>query len=272
MADRRPRPQSQDQNALARHLAAALAPGLLIVALLGGWEAGCRIWEVPSYLLPAPSDVALALATNALSLLGSAWNTLAMALLALAFAAAASLPLALLVALSPTLERAVRPLAVTLQVTPVVAIAPLVIIWAGLDHPGRAITALAAVVAFFPLFSGAATGLKSADPDLERLFDLYEATPLQRLLRLRVPAATPYLLEGLKVAAGLSIIGAVVAEFVAGSGGAQGLAWRILEAEHRLRTAQMFAALVALAALGAGLHAVIEASERIILRRWRGRT
>jgi NitT/TauT family transport system permease protein len=248
------------------------APLLLIVALLVGWQAACRLWNVPTFLLPAPSDVIVALTTNAPSLLESAWNTLAMALEALAFAAAASLPLALLVALSPTLERAVRPLAVTLQVTPVVAIAPLVIIWAGLDHPERAITALAAVVAFFPLFSGAATGLKSADPDLERLFDLYGASPVQRLLRLRAPSATPYVLEGLKVAAGLSIIGAVVAEFVAGSGGAQGLAWRILEAEHQLRTAEMFAALVALAALGAGLHAVIEAGERAILRRWRGRT
>lgn len=268
MVDRQtPRPG----QGTARRLVSVLAPTLLIAALLGVWEGSCRIWNVPTYLLPAPSDVAVALASNAPSLLGSAWNTLAMAMEALAFAAAASLPLALLVSLSPTLERAVQPLAVTLQVTPVVAIAPLVIIWAGLDHPGRAITALAAVVAFYPLFSGAVTGLKSADPDLERLFDLYEARPLQRLMRLRVPAATPYLLQGLKVAAGLSIIGAVVAEFVAGSGGAQGLAWRILEAAHRLRTAQMFAALVALAALGAGLHAAIEAGEQAILRRWRGR-
>ncbi len=272
MADPRVRPSAVTRPWNSVPGASVLAPVLLIAVLLGGWEAACRVGGVPTYLLPAPSEVALALAADAPTLLGSAWNTLAMAIEALALAAAASLPLALLVALSPTLERAVQPLAVTLQVTPVVAIAPLVIIWAGLDHPGRAITALAAVVAFFPLFSGAVTGLKSADPDLERLFDLYEAGPLQRLLRLRVPAATPYLLEGLKVAAGLSIIGAVVAEFVAGSGGAQGLAWRILEAEHRLRTAQMFAALAALAALGAGLHAVIEAGERAVLRRWRGRT
>ena len=137
----------------------------------------------------------------------------------------------------------------TLQVTPVVAIAPLVTIWAGLDHAGRAIVALAAVVAFFPLFSGTLTGLKSADPDLERLFDLYGATRVQRLLRLHAPAAAPFILEGLKVAVGLSLIGAVVAEFVAGSGEAQGLAWRVLEAEHQLRTAEMFAA-----HRGAGRH------------------
>jgi NitT/TauT family transport system permease protein len=127
------------------------------------------------------------------------------------------------------------------------------------------------VVAFFPIFSGAVTGLKATDPDLERLFDLYGASPLQRLVRLRLPSAVPYLLEGHKVAAGLAVIGAVVAEFVAGSGGAQGLAWRILEAGNRLQTAKMFAALVVLGLLGALLHAVLEAAERVGLRWWRGR-
>ncbi len=252
-------------------IAARLSPALLMAALLAAWEAGCRLLHAPSYLLPPPSEVALALAQNAPALLLSAFSTLAMALAALALAAAASAPLALAVGLSPAFERAIRPLAVTLQVTPVVAVAPLVVIWAGLDHPERAITALAAVVAFFPLFSGALTGLKSADRDLERLFDLYGATRLQRLLRLRLPSATPFLLEGLRVAAGLSVIGAVVAEFVAGSGGAQGLAWRILEAEHQLRTAEMFAALIVLAILAAGLNGLIEAAERRLLARWRGR-
>ena len=133
------------------------------------------------------------------------------------------------------------------------------------------IVALAAIVAFFPIFSGAVTGLKSADPDLERLFDLYAATPLQRLTRLRLPAAVPFLLEGHKVAAGLAIIGAVVAEFVAGSGGAQGLAWRILEAGNRLQTARMFAALAVLGLLGALLHAVFDRLEKAGLRWWRGR-
>jgi len=194
-----------------------------------------------------------------------------MALSALTLAALVAVPLALVTALSPLLERAVAPLAVTLQVTPVVAIAPLVVIWSGLDHPERAITTLAAVAAFFPIFSGALTGLKSADPDLERLFDLYGAGRVQRLVRLRLPASVPFLAEGLKVAAGLSVIGAVVAEFVAGSGAAQGLAWRILEAGNRLRTAEMFAALFALAALGAVLYTVLQVVERRVLALWRGR-
>ena len=176
-----------------------------------------------------------------------------------------------MVAINPLIERAVQPVVTTLQVTPIVAIAPLVTIWAGLDHPERAILALAVVVAFFPIFSGALTGLRSADADLERLFDLYGASHLQRLFRLRLPSAVPFLLEGHKVAAGLALVGAVVAEFVAGSGGAQGLAWRILEAQHRLETAKMFGALVVLAAMGIVLYSLMQAAERVILRRWRGR-
>ena len=170
-----------------------------------------------------------------------------------------------------TVERAVSPLAVTLQVTPVVAIAPLVVIWAGLDHPERAIVALAAVVAFFPIFSGALTGLKSADRTWSGCSTSMARRPLQRLVRLRLPASAPFLLEGLKVAAGLAVIGAVVAEFVAGSGGAQGLAWRILEAGKRLRTAEMFAALLVLGLLGAALHAVLSAVQKHTLNVWRGR-
>jgi len=247
------------------------APAVLILLLLAAWEAACRLTGMPAYFLPAPSAVAAAALSDAGPLLGSALNTLVMALWALALAALIALPLALLTGLSPILTRALSPLAVTLQVTPVVAIAPLAVIWAGLDHPERAIVGLAVVAAFFPLFSGAVTGLKSADPDLERLFDLYGASPLQRLLRLRAPAATPFVLEGLKVAGGLAVIGAVVAEFVAGTGAAQGLAWRILEAGARLRTADMFAALFALGLMGAGLHALLGAAERRLLKAWRGR-
>ena len=249
----------------------ALAPIALIAPLLGGWELACWRLHIAPYLLPPPSAVGASLAGDLGPLLGSAWNTLAMALIALLVASVLAQELALAVGLSPLLERAVRPLAVVLQVTPVVAIAPLVVIWAGIDHPQRAIVALAAVVAFFPIFSGAVTGLKSADPDLERLFDLYGATRPQRLMRLRLPSAVPYLLEGHKVAAGLAVIGAVVAEFVAGSGGAQGLAWRILEAGNRLQTARMFAALAVLGLLGAVLHAGVEGLERAGLRWWRGR-
>ena len=248
-----------------------LAPWALIALLLMLWELACRALQVPLYLVPPPSAVAAAFAKGWIGLALSAGRTLAMALEALLLASLFASALAFTVSLSRTLSRAIQPLAVALQVTPVVAIAPLFVIWAGVDHPGRAIVALAAIVAFFPIFSGAASGLASADPDLERLFDLYGATPAQKLIRLRLPSALPFMLEGHKVAAGLAIIGAVVAEFVAGSGGAQGLAWRILEAGNRLQTAKMFAAIVVLAIMAATLHFAFQAAEQRALRWWRGR-
>ena len=248
-----------------------LAPIILLAVLLGVWETACRMGDVPVYLLPPPSAVAAALIDRAPLLLASAWNTLWMALQALFVATLVGGGLAVAVSLSRMAEAAARPLAVTLQVTPVVAIAPLVIIWFGLDHAGRAVIALAAVVAFFPIFSGVLTGLRSADPDLERLFDLYGASRLQRLWRLRLPSALPFALEGLRVAAGLAVIGAVVAEFVSGSGAAQGLAWRLLEAGNRLRTAEMLAALVCLAIMGMALNGVLALGQQRAVAFWRGR-
>ena len=249
----------------------ALPPLALIAVLLAIWQAACQLLSIPPYLLPAPSQIGAALVAGAPILTQAAWRTLLMALEALAAASLFASSLALAVSLSRPLGQAIRPLAVALQVTPVVAIAPLVVIWAGVDHPGRAIVVLAAIVAFFPIFSGATRGLNAADPDLERLFDLYGATPLQRLMRLRLPSSVPFLVEGHKVAAGLAIIGAVVAEFVAGSGGAQGLAWRILEAGNRLQTDRMFAAILVLALMATGLHFVFQFLEARALKWWRGR-
>ncbi|HEX2802336.1 MAG TPA: ABC transporter permease [Phenylobacterium sp.] len=248
-----------------------LAPLVLIAVLLAAWEIACKALQVPVYFLAPPSAIAASLIADAPALLKATGYTLAEALGALVIASLLAQALALTVALSPLLERAVKPLTVVLQVTPVIAIAPLVNIWAGTDHPGRAVISLATLVAFFPIYSGAVTGLRAVDPDLTRLFDLYGATRIQRLIRLRLPSAVPFVLEGHKVAAGLAIVGAVVAEFVAGSGQVQGLAWRILEAGNRLQTAKMFAALVVLGVMGAVLHALLEAAERAGLRWWRGR-
>jgi NitT/TauT family transport system permease protein len=254
-----------------RRVTGLVAPLVFVALLLGAWELAVRALKVPPYLLPAPSEILLALAANVPTLVASAWNTLKMALGALVFASAAATAIAVLIAPSPLVEKAVRPVAVVLQVTPIVAVAPQVNIWAGLDHPERAVMGLAAVVAFFPIFSGALTGLNAVDPDLERLFDLYGAGRWRKLVRLRLPSAVPFLLEGHKVAAGLAVIGAVVAEFVSGSGGAQGLAWRILEAANRLQTAKVFAAIVILGLMGALVHAAFQALETWALKRWRGR-
>jgi len=248
-----------------------LAPIVLVALLLAAWEIAVRAMGVPAYFLPPPSGVALALVENLPSLAAAAWITLSTAVVALVIASLIALALAVVVGLNPLLEAAVRPLAAVLQVTPVVAIAPLVLIWAGIDHPQRAIVALAVLVAFFPIFSGAVTGLRAADPDLERLFDLYGASRWSRVMRLRLPAAVPFLLEGHKVGAGLAIIGAVVAEFGAGSGGVRGLAWQILDAGNKLQTARMIAALVVLGLMGVALHALLDKAERIGLSWWRGR-
>lgn len=248
-----------------------LAPLALLALLVAAWEIACRATQIPAYFLPPPSAVAVALAENLPTLVAASWQTLSTALIALVLASLIAQALAILTALSPLADRAIRPLASVVQVTPVVAIAPLVLIWAGIDHPERALVTLAVLVAFFPIFSGAAAGLRSADPDLERLFALYGAGRWQRVARLRLPSAVPFLLEGHKVGAGLALIGAVVAEFGAGSGGVRGLAWQILDAGNKLQTARMIAALVVLGAMGVALHALLEAVERAGLKWWRGR-
>ncbi len=248
-----------------------LAPWLLIGLMLASWELACRAWQIPVYFLPPPSKIATALIEDGPSLVAAAWYTLSKALIALVIASLVAQLLALAVTVSGILERTIQPIAVVLQVTPVIAIAPLVNIWAGVDHPERALIALASIVAFFPIYSGAVTGLRAVDADLVRLFDLYGAGRWQRLTRLRLPSAVPFLLEGHKVAAGLAIVGAVVAEFVSGSGKVQGLAWRILDAGNRLQTAKMFAALLVLGAMGVALYALLQQAERMGLKWWRGR-
>jgi NitT/TauT family transport system permease protein len=253
-----------------KRLGDILAPLVLLLVLCGIWEAAVRLLDVAPYFLPAPSAILAALVDRAGVLLVSAWNTLKMALLGLLCASLTAMAIALVAGLHHLLEKAVRPLAIALQVTPVIALAPLVSIWAGLDHPDRAVVGLAAVVAFFPILSGALAGMKATDRDLERLFGLYGAGPLQTLFGLRLPSAAPHIVEGHRVAAGLAVIGAVVAEFVAGSGATQGLAWRILEASNRLHTAEMFAAVLVLVILGLMVHAAMGVAESRLLRRWRG--
>jgi NitT/TauT family transport system permease protein len=252
-------------------LARTLAPFVLLLLLALAWEAVCDLLRVPVYLLPAPSRIGQALAAHAPLIIASARETLAMAAAAWLLAVAIGCLAALVMAANDLVEEAARPLAIALQVTPIVAITPQVIIWVGVEHAGRAVVALAAAVAFFPILSGLLTGLKSADPDLERLFDLYGAGRLQRLFRLRLPSAIPFLLEGCKVAAGLALVGAVVAEFVAGSGQTKGLAWRILESANRLQIDREFAALLVLAVMGVALYGLLEIAERRLLRAWRGR-
>jgi NitT/TauT family transport system permease protein len=245
-----------------------LFPLMLGIAALALWEFLVRHYEVPVFVLPGPVAIAGALFDNFGSLLGSLWVTLAVTWIAFAIALAGGLALAVLFAESRALEAALFPYAVVLQVTPVVAIAPLILLWIGYDRVTLAETLIAALVAFFPVLSNTTLGLRSADFNLVDLMRLYGASRLQILWRVRLPTALPYLLSGMKTAGGLSLIGTVVAEFVAGSGAATGLAWRIVEAGNRLEIATMFAALTLMALTGVAIFAALSLLEYLLLRRW----
>jgi NitT/TauT family transport system permease protein len=200
--------------------------------------------------------------------MASLWTTLRITLLAFLLAVITGVALAIAFSQSRIVEMALYPYAVILQVTPVVAIAPLIIIWVGFERINLALLILAWIVAFFPILSSTTLGLRSADHNLVDLFRLYGATPWQILTRLRLPSALPYLLNGMKTSGGLALIGTVVAEYGAGSGTATGLAWRIVEAGNRLQIARMFAALFLLAALGVAIFFVLAFLEYSLLRKW----
>jgi NitT/TauT family transport system permease protein len=244
-----------------------LAPYLLGVAVLAAWEAAVRLADIPPYVLPGPLLVAQTLWSDGASLLASLWVTLRITALALIAAAIGGTALAVVMAQSRLVERSLFPYAVILQVTPVVAIAPLIIIWA--NDTTLALVLCAWIVAFFPIVSNTMTGLNSADRHLADLFRLYGASRWQTLRLLRFPSALPYFLAGLRISGGLALVGAVVAEFVAGTGGAEtGLAFRILEAGYRLQIPRLFAALVLLGVAGIAIYLALDWFSRLLLRRW----
>ena len=166
------------------------------------------------------------------------------------------------------IELSLYPIAVIFQVTPVVAIAPLILIWVGLDNAEYAILILAVIVAFFPVLANTNLGIRSVEKNLSELFSLYEATRFKRLFKLQLPYALPFILTGMKTSIGLALIGAVVAEFVAGSGTSTGLAWRIIEAGNRLDVPKLFAALILLVVLGIILFLLMSLIEKLLLKRW----
>jgi NitT/TauT family transport system permease protein len=243
-------------------------PAILGVLVLAFWELIVRHFDVPPYVLPAPSAVAAAFADNFSSLMASLWTTLRVTLEAFALAVAGGVALAILFSQNKAIENALYPYAVVLQVTPVVAIAPLILIWVGFERINLALVIIAFIVAFFPILSNTTLGLRSTDRNLIDLCRLYGASRWQILAKVQMPSALPYLLGAMKISGGLALIGAVVAEFVAGSGTASGLAWRIVEAGNRLEIAKMFAALGLLAALGIAIFSLLSLIEWALLHRW----
>ncbi|MBB4041017.1 NitT/TauT family transport system permease protein [Microvirga flocculans] len=254
-----------------------LLPLCVFAAAIGAWEIAVRLKGIPPYILPAPSLIAKTLVADWPLLRASLVTTLETTLGGLALALVGGVGLAVLLSLSRIVEYSLYPFAVVLQVTPVIAIAPLLLIYMPQDV---AVLACAWLVAFFPVLSNTMLGLQSVDRNLMELFRLYGAptsrTPLARfrarlkaLWYLRRPAALPAFLAGLRIAGGLSLIGAVVAEMAAGSAGAgSGLAYRIIESQYRLNIPRLFAALVLLALTGIGLYLLLAALSHLLLRRW----
>jgi NitT/TauT family transport system permease protein len=242
-----------------------LAPALFGLLALAAWEAAVRITGVPVYLVPGPIAIVRAFFADPDLLLMSLLSTLVVTFAALIAAASLGALLAVAMALSRVAQAAIQPWAVVLQVTPIVAIAPLIIVWVG--DPFASLVVCATIVAFFPVLANTTEGLESAPHELADLFRLYGAGRWKTLRLLRLPAALPYFLSGLRISGGLALVGAVVAEFVAGSGGfASGLAYRILEAGYRLEIARMFAALVLLSLAGIAINLGLGAFGRTILR------
>ena len=245
-------------------VAAPLLVGILLVAL---WEGACRAWNIPVFLLPKPSDIAAKLAEDWRGLFGALGVTLRIAFQAFAAAVILGTLIAFLFVQSRAIEMSLFPYAVLLQVTPIVAIAPLLIIL--VKNTQVALTLCATLVALFPIISNTTLGLRSVDPGLRSFFRMSRAGRLQTLLRLRIPSALPYFFGGLRISSGLALIGAVVAEFVAGTGGrSSGLAYEILQSGFALDIPRMFAALFLITLAGIGLFALMVALSRLALGGW----
>ncbi|MCU0567468.1 MAG: ABC transporter permease [Oculatellaceae cyanobacterium Prado106] len=256
---------------LSPEILAPLGVGLLALSL---WEIAVRVSGIPPYLLPGPILVLQTLVQEWGSLFPALLITLQITLVAFLAAIASGLLIAILFTQSKWIERSFFPYAVILQTTPIVAIAPLIIIWVRQIVPGDnstfvSLVICAWIVAFFPILSNTTLGLNSADHNLVNLFQLYHASRWQALLYLRLPSAMPYFLGGLRISGGLALIGAVVAEFVAGTGGTRsGIAYQILISSFNLQIPRMFAALLMTTVLGVTIFAALTLLSDYLLRYW----
>jgi NitT/TauT family transport system permease protein len=257
---------SEGRDRRAERLLRVITPVLAVALLIAAWELAVRVNAIPVYVLPGPGVVARALIEDRAILGEALLATLSTTIEGFVLAGIGGILLAVVFSQSRLAEYALYPFAVALQVTPIVAIAPLLLIYLS---PPVAVLVCAWIVAFFPVLSNTTLGLKSVDRGLVDLFRLNGATRWQELRYLRLPSALPQILGGLRIAGGLSLIGAVVAEIAAGSAGAgSGLAFRIAESGYRLAIPRMFAALALLAAAGIAIFAVLSLASHLALRRW----
>jgi NitT/TauT family transport system permease protein len=249
------------------HVQRVFYPLLVALLLLAAWQGLVVAFQIPHYLVPSPLRVAGVLVTDAALLFGALVTTLKITVLAFVCATLLGVAIAFAFVQSRVIETALFPYAVLLQVTPIVAIAPLIIIW--VKSPTASLVICATLVALFPIIANTTLGLRSVNPGLASYFRLQRATRWQMLVRLRIPSALPYFFGGLRISSGLALIGAVVAEFVAGTGGTgTGLAYQILQAGYQLNIPRMFAALVLITATGVALFAAMAWLSQWALAGW----
>jgi NitT/TauT family transport system permease protein len=242
-------------------------PAVVAIVLLAAWQAVVTGLKLPAYLVPSPLLMMQTLVTDWQTLGGSLLFTLKITLLSFVVAVIIGTLVSFLFVQSRAIETALFPYAVLLQVTPIVAVAPLIIIW--VKNPTASLVICAALVALFPIISNTTLGLRSVDPDLQSYFAMNRASRTQVLLRLRIPSALPYFFGGLRISSGLALIGAVVAEFVAGTGGSStGLAYQILFAGYQLNIPRMFAALLLISLAGVGLFVLMAWLSKLALGSW----
>lgn len=244
-----------------------LYPVLVGVVLVALWQGLVTAMELPPYLVPSPWLMVKTLVADWVPLGLALLVTLKITLLSFVLATIAGVLISFLFVQSKRIETALFPYAVLLQVTPIVAVAPLIIIW--VKNPTAAMVVCAALVALFPIISNTTLGLRSIEPDLQSYFKLNRATRWQQLVRLRIPSALPYFFGGLRISSGLALIGAVVAEFVAGTGGTNtGLAYQILMAGYQLDIPRMFAALLLISLAGVFLFVLMAWLTKVSLGSW----
>ncbi len=249
------------------HVRRILYPALVAAVLIAAWQAAVVGFDLPPYLVPSPALVARTLVADRVVLGLALLTTIEVTVLAFVVAVVVGVLVSFAFVQSRAIETAFFPYAVLLQVTPIVAVAPLIIVW--IKDPIASMVLCAALVALFPVIANTTLGLRSVDPDLQSYFRLNHATRTQTLLRLRIPSALPYFFGGLRISSGLALIGAVVAEFVAGTGGASsGLAYQIMQSGFRLDIARMFAALLLISVTGMAFFALMAWASRAALGSW----
>jgi NitT/TauT family transport system permease protein len=244
-----------------------IAPAIVFVILIVSWQLAVVIFQPKPFILPSPMNVVEAFQERGDRLLSASWITFRGAALAFIASSLLGALVALLLVSVPFLYKGFFPYTVVLQAVPVVAVAPIIIIWFGVGLP--AVVAIGVIIAIFPVIANTVIGLRSTDAGLKQLFELYDAKPWQTVLKLRLPAALPYFFTGLRIAAGSSVIGAIVGEYIGGMAGTKGgLGFLVIELSRKLQMSTLFATVICAAILGILFFAVVSYLSNLFLRNW----